>query len=97
MNVRQVVPRDAIPGVDDPIFRRDYDGPAHAYPLRYLRCHGVVNDRVAGRPVAVTWCPLRGSAVVYDRRVGDRTLSFDVSGKLADDDLVLYDRETDSE
>ncbi|WP_435062900.1 DUF3179 domain-containing protein [Halobaculum sp. EA56] len=110
--VRQVVPRDAIPAVDDPAFvpPGEYDGDAddevvavavdgdaRAYPVRYLHYHEVVNDEVGGRPVAVTWCPLCGSAVVYDRRVADRTLSFGVSGKLADDDLVLYDRETDSE
>lgn len=110
MNVRQVIPKDAIPSVDDPTFTDRYDGdPAdrlvvfdradlpRAYPLRYLDFHEVVNDSVDGRPVAVTWCPLCGSAVVYDRRVEGRTLTFGVSGKLADDDLVLYDRETDSE
>ena len=48
-------------------------------------------------PVAVTWCPLCGSAVVYDRTVEGRVLEFGVSGKLADDDLVLYDRQTESE
>ena len=146
MDVRQVIPRDAIPSVDDPTFTETYDGdpedrvivyepspaggptgehadersdrPAEgstegsagddedghgadptrprAYPLRYLNYHEIVNDRV-DRPLAVTWCPLCGSAVVYDRRVGGRTLTFGVSGKLADDDLVMYDRETDSE
>jgi hypothetical protein len=39
--------------------------------------------------------------VVYDRRLetdeGTVAAEFGVSGKLADDDLVLYDRETDSE
>jgi len=104
-----VLERDAIPSVDDPTFGTGYDGdpddtvvvieadPPRAYPLRYLDFHEVVNDTVDGRPVAVTWCPLCGSSVVYDRRVGDRTLTFGVSGKLADDDLVLYDRETESE
>jgi hypothetical protein len=130
MNVRQVLPRDAIPSVDDPTFVDAYDGDpgdrvvalaaggdeagdddrdgdgsaagrgdadARAYPVRYLHYHEVVNDVAGGVPVAVTWCPLCGSAAVYDRRVGDRTLTFGVSGKLADDDLVLYDRETESE
>jgi len=112
MNVRQVIPKDAIPSVDDPRFGPDYGGdpsdeaivvtdatPPRAYPLRYLHYHEIVNDVLADgtAPVAVTWCPLCGSAVVYDRRVGDRVLSFGVSGKLADDDLVMYDRETDSE
>jgi hypothetical protein len=120
MHVRQVVPRDAIPSVDDPTFGPDYDGaaddrvvvydpdggPARAYPLRYLNYHEIVND-VADRPIAVTWCPLCGSAVVYDRRLPAAEtdeadppggpLTFGVSGKLADDDLVMYDRETDSE
>jgi hypothetical protein len=141
MDVRQVLPRDAIPSVDDPAFEATYPGPgddevvvvdpgggatggdgaadagdddeaadgdeheherdgdaaARAYPVRYLNYHEVVNDRVGGTPVAVTWCPLCGSAVVYDRRVDGRVLEFGVSGKLADDDLVVYDRETGSE
>jgi hypothetical protein len=109
MEVRQVVPRDAIPSVDDPSFDDGYEGeaddrvivvpavPSRAYPLRYLHYHEIVNDTVAGDPVAVTWCPLCGSAVVYDRRHAGRTLEFGVSGKLADDDLVMYDRETASE
>ncbi|MFB6206365.1 MAG: DUF3179 domain-containing protein [Haloglomus sp.] len=110
MDVRQIVPRDAIPSVDDPRFRDGYDGEesdeaivvergrgVRAYPLRYLHYHEIVNDRIDELPVAVTWCPLCGSAVVYDRRVDGRTLEFGVSGKLADDDLVMYDRETGSE
>jgi len=115
MDVRQVLPPDTIPSVDDPEFGEAFDGasdeevvvldpaalggagPPRAYPVRCLNYHEIVNDVVAGRPVAVTWCPLCASAVAYDRRLGDRTLEFGVSGKLADDDLVMYDRATDSE
>jgi hypothetical protein len=109
MNVRDVLPRDAIPSVDDPTFREGYDGapedtllvvesaPPRGYPTPVLNYHEVVNDVVDGDPLGVTWCPLCGSGVVYDRTVDGRTLTFGVSGKLADDDLVLYDRETDSE
>jgi hypothetical protein len=50
-----------------------------------------------GRPIAVTWCPICASAVVYDRTVGGDLLTFGTSGKLADDALVMYDRETGSE
>ena len=67
MYVRRVIPEDAIPSVDDPTFRATYDGaaddrvvvyepadgPARAYPLRYLHYHEIVND-VADRPIAVT-------------------------------------------
>lgn len=113
MNVRQVVPRDAIPSIDDPEFGAEYVGseeglviavegsPAKAYPIRILNYHEIVNDTVEREdgsiPVAATWCPLCGSAVVYDRQVGGEVLEFGVSGKLADDDLVMYDRETGSE
>lgn len=113
MDVVGVLPRDAIRSIDSPEFGPDYFGdsddevvvlegdPPQAYPVRVLSHHEVVNDRVTvdgtGRAVAVTWCPICGSAVVYDRTVGGRVLEFGVSGKLADDALVLYDRETESE
>jgi hypothetical protein len=67
---------------------------ARAYPLRILTWHEIVNDVVGDVPVAVTYCPLCNSALVFDRRLGSRTLSFGVSGKLRNSDLVMYDRET---
>lgn len=110
MRVIQSIPRDSIPSVDDPEFDEQYEGkpedlvialdfdadPARAYPARYLDYHEVVNDVIGDQPIAVSWCPLCGSGVAYDRRVEGRTLTFGVSGKLADDNLVLYDRETGS-
>ncbi len=48
---------------------------ARAYPLRILNWHEAVNDRIGSVPLAVTYCPLTRSAVVYDRRAGGRTLS----------------------
>jgi len=109
VNVQEVLPRDAIPSVDAPEFGPDYFGdpgddvvvvdgdPPRAYPVRILSYHEIVNDVVDGRPIAVTWCPICWSAVAYDRRVDGRTLTFGVSGNLADDALVMYDRETESE
>ncbi|UIP00953.1 DUF3179 domain-containing protein [Halobaculum sp. CBA1158] len=110
MNVRRVIPKDAIPSVEDPSFGETYNGDdgdrvvviegddrPRAYPIRYLQFHEIVNDVVGGDPVAVTWCPLCGSAIVYDRTHDDTVLEFGVSGKLADDDLVMYDRGTESE
>jgi len=89
---RRVIPRDAIPSVDDPTFGSGYDGdatdrvlvydsddgPPRAYPLRYLDYHEIAND-AADRPIAVTWCPLCGSTVVYDRRPAAGTLSADAA------------------
>ena len=67
-----------------------------AYPIRYLMWHEIVNDTVAGIPVAVTYCPLCNSGLTFDRRVGDEVLSFGVSGKLRNSDMVMYDRQTES-
>ena len=47
-------------------------------------------------PVAVTFCPLCNSALTFDRRVAGRVLSFGVSGKLRNSDMIMYDRETQS-
>jgi len=124
MHVQDVLPRDAIPSIDDPTFGQAYigeeddrvivveDTPPRAYPVRILSYHEIVNDvlgtgagsgqpggaaRPETQPVAVTWCPICASAAVYERAVDGRVLTFGTSGKLADDALVLYDRETDSE
>ena len=105
-------PKDGIPSIDTPLFRNvteirdlaavepviglEIEGDARAYPLRILIWHEIVNDTVGGRPVAVTYCPLCNSAVVFDRRVGGRELDFGTTGKLRNSDLVMYDRQTES-
>jgi len=72
------------------------DGDARAYPLRVLTWQEIVNDTVGGIPVSVTYCPLCNSAIVFDRRLEGRVLSFGTTGKLRNSDLVMYDRQTES-
>ncbi len=67
-----------------------------AYSTWQLDRYEIVNDVFEGRPIAVTWCPLCGTGVVYDRTVDNRTLTFGVSGMLFRDALVMFDRETDT-
>jgi hypothetical protein len=69
---------------------------ARAYPIRYLMWHEIVNDRIGTTPVAVTFCPLCNTGMVFDPRLGGRTLSFGVSGLLRHSDMIMYDRETES-
>ncbi len=69
---------------------------ARAYPIRYLTWHEIVNDDEAAVPIAVTFCPLCNSALVFNRDVNGQTLSFGVSGKLRHSDMVMYDRQTQS-
>lgn len=67
-----------------------------AYPIRYLIWHEIVNDQVGDLPVAVTFCPLCNSGITFDRRTPAGVLSFGVSGKLRNSDMIMFDRETES-
>ena len=81
----------------EPVITLELEGAVpRAYPIRYLTWHEIANDMVAGVPVAVTFCPLCNSGITFDRRVAGSALSFGVSGKLRNSDMIMYDRETQS-
>jgi hypothetical protein len=81
---------------DDMILGVEFAGVAKAYPVRILNWHEVVNDDVGAQPVLISWCPLCGSGVVYDPRVEGHRHAFGVSGLLYRQNLLLFDRETES-
>ena len=80
----------------EPVISLSIGGDARAYPLRILMWHEIVNDKVGGEPVAVTYCPLCNAALVFERSLNDRVLDFGTTGKLRHSDLVMYDRQTES-
>lgn len=100
--------KDGIPSIDDPSFvdpgEADFvasgdpvfgvvrNGVAKAYPQMILAQHEIVNDVLAGDSVAVTYCPLTGTVQGFER--GGTT--FGVSGRLINNNLVMYDRETEA-
>lgn len=104
--------RDCIPSIDEPkyvstpeadflgddelIMGVNINGQQRAYPARIMDYHEIVNDTIAGQPIAVTWCPLCGSGVAFDPRIDGEVVEFGVSGVLHDSDLVMYDRKTNS-
>ena len=67
-----------------------------AYPLRVMTWHEIVNDTVGGVPVTVTYCPLCNSGVAFERRIDGELFTFGTSGMLYADNLVMYDRTTES-
>jgi len=105
-------PKDGIPAIDRPRFlaaeQAGYlddqapvlglalDGDAKAYPVAIMNWHEIVNDRIGGRPVSVTFCPLCGSGIAFSAEVGGRKLDFGVSGLLYNSDMLLYDRQSES-
>ena len=74
------------------------NGQPIAYPHKILNFHEIVNDQFDGVPVLISYCPLCGSGVVYDRRPDDlrhdTALTFSNTSALYDNDLVMVDRET---
>ena len=81
---------------NSPVIALEIDGIARAYPLAILTRHEIANDVIGDTPVAVTFCPLCNSAIVFDRRVGGDTLRFGVSGLLRNSDLIMWDDLTQS-
>ncbi|MDQ3068028.1 MAG: DUF3179 domain-containing protein, partial [Actinomycetota bacterium] len=81
---------------NEPVLVVELGGQARAYPIQILMWHEVVNDELAGRPIAVTFCPLCNSSLVFDRRLDGRELTFGTTGNLRNSDLVMWDRQTES-
>lgn len=79
-----------------PVIVVEIDGEARAYPHAILIWHEIANDEIADVPIAVTFCPLCNSSIVFDRRVDGDVLEFGVSGVLRNSDMVMYDRQTES-
>ena len=100
-------PRDMIRPIDEPAFAAarstewiadnepgvmlDIEDDVRFYPLSILTRHEIVNDTVGDMPVAVTYCPLCNTAVVFDRRLDGEVLRLGVSGLLRNSDLVMWD------
>ena len=80
----------------EPVIALEVDGVAKAYPLQILTRHEIVNDEIGGVPVAITFCPLCNSAIVFDRRLNGVVYDFGVSGNLRNSDLIMWDRQTQS-
>jgi hypothetical protein len=104
-------PKDGIPALTSPLHLKATDahylsphnlvigvvvnGEARAYPVRILTWHENVNDVLGGIPIAVTYCPLCNSALVFDRRIGGVVREFGISGLLWKSNVLLYDRHKD--
>jgi hypothetical protein len=81
----------------EPVLVAEVGGQVRAYPVQILVWHEIVNDRLGGREIAVTYCPLCNSSLVFDRRLdGVGVLRFGTTGNLRKSDLVMWDDRTES-
>jgi hypothetical protein len=104
--------KDGIPALSNPEFvtaaQADFLEPddlvlgiksrdiVRAYPHIILDWHEIINDEVQNKKVAVTYCPLTGTGIGWDRVLNGNETTFGVSGLLYNTNLIPYDRTTDS-
>lgn len=74
----------------------EINGDARAYPIEPLVSYEIVNDVVGGVPVAITWCPLCYTGLVYEREWEGQTLTLGVQGALYKGAQTWWDHETGS-
>jgi hypothetical protein len=73
-----------------------YKGVKRVYPLQIMVWHEIVNDDIAGDPLLITYCPLCGSGIAFERTLNGEEVEFGTSGKLYNSNLVMYDRNTNT-
>lgn len=66
---------------------------SRAYPVRAMTFHHIVNDVLDGAPIAVTYCSLCHTGVVWRRVVGGRTLTLHIGG-INNQNMLMRDDET---
>ena len=86
---------------DDLVFGVSINGDVRAYPLRILGWHEMLNDVIGGVPVALAYCTLCGSGILFETAVAglagrDAPFVFGSSGLLYRSNKLMFDRETNS-
>jgi len=67
----------------------------HAYPIRIMGYHHIVNDSVGGVPIAATYCTLCHAGLVWKRILDGKTLHFRLAG-INNGNALMRDEETSS-
>lgn len=103
--------KDGIPAINNPKFismvKADLkddalgilvkvDKETRYYPFNILVWHEIVNDNIGKVYFSVTFCPLCGSAIAFNRKIGGKVHRFGVSGYLYESNLLMYDNKTES-
>lgn len=81
---------------DDLVIGLKFGDDIIAFPHKILDWHEIINVDVNNRSIAITYCPLTGTAVGWNRVINNSKTTFGVSGLLYKNNLLPYDRATDS-
>ena len=102
---------DGIPSLDQPphvaaaeatylqegetVFAARLKSEARAWPVRILSWHEMLNDRLGGEPVTLSYCTLCRSAQLFRGRLpGGEETTFGTSGLLYRSNKLMFDRRT---
>jgi hypothetical protein len=80
---------------DDKVLSVTLHGESRAYPIRTMGYHHIVNDTVGDTPIAVTYCTLCHTGLVWSRMVDGQTLHFRLAG-INNGNALMRDEETSS-
>jgi len=83
-------------GGKEPVIVVKYSSITKIYPVQILTWHEIVNDNIAGLPIAVTYCPLCNTGIVFESRIDNFDLDFGTTGRLRYSNLIMYDRQTET-
>lgn len=72
------------------------NGEPRAYPYAVTDWHETINEDFPNNPLTLSYCPLTGTAIAFERTVAGQVLNFGVSGLLFNNNLIMFDRATDS-
>ncbi len=81
---------------DDLVIGVKLDGEIRGYPHSILDWHEIINDKINDNYFSITYCPLTGSTINYNRDLNGNITTFGVSGLLYNTNLIPYDRATNS-
>jgi hypothetical protein len=87
---------DKTTGDREPVIVVRYLEETKVYPVQILTWHEIVNDSIGGLPVAVTFCPLCNTGIVFESRMDGMDLDFGTTGRLRFSNLIMYDRQTET-
>lgn len=103
--------KDGIPALNKPLFNSientkllddtlgvlvKLDNIVKFYPYNILVWHELVNDSIGEQHFVVSFCPLCGSAIVFNRKFNGKIHKFGVSGFLYESNMLMYDDFTES-
>ena len=81
---------------DETVYVYRHENIVKIYTQSVMGVHEIVNDHIGDHHFAVTFCPLTGSAVAWNREVNGTVSEFGVSGHLFNENLIPYDRNNNS-